>query len=577
MSFFDQASLVMIPSGYKTSKAYSVKPTDGSGDMAFSRSNDTATRVNSAGLIEKVRTNLVLQSNTFTNASWAKVNATVSAGAVIGPDGTLSGSTITYSSGGYLNQEVNYGQLTFITASIFAKAGSLSTIRIREAYYYGSQTIFDLSNGTVVSGNGKIESAGNGWYRISISQAYTTGQTFAGFIYDTTSAGSVSIYGAQYEVSDFGPTDYIATTSAAVSVGPVANVPRLDYLNSSCPRLLLEPQRTNLVTYSEQFNNTGNWYTANTTVSANIATSPDGTQNADRLATTAANGYLSNAVAISISADASIYTQSIFVKWVSGSEVIKLRSALTGGTAVAKESSINIRTGVIVSTDTTAQVVSYGSGWYRISHQITNNSTNTNAVYQFYPTNDGTNTNVIYLWGAQLEAGAYATSYIPTLGSASTRGSDSCSKTGISSLIGQTEGTVFVEYKKTHAVEAGGQILILLADNANPLATRLQITLENDNTFLYVLNGFSTLAQSSNVAIPNGTNKIAFSYGPNGYKFYVNGVQQFSNTITTVPATQNIFVGNFTSSSGYLSDAIAQSLLFKTQLTNAQLAELTTI
>jgi hypothetical protein len=57
-SFYEDASLVMIPSGYKTSKVYSAKPTDGTGDLTFTRSNDTATRVNSAGLIEKVRTNL---------------------------------------------------------------------------------------------------------------------------------------------------------------------------------------------------------------------------------------------------------------------------------------------------------------------------------------------------------------------------------------------------------------------------------------------------------------------------------------------------------------------------------------
>jgi hypothetical protein len=58
MSYFDDASLVMIPSGYKTSKVYSVKPTDGTGDLAFTRSNDTATRVGPDGLIEKVRTNV---------------------------------------------------------------------------------------------------------------------------------------------------------------------------------------------------------------------------------------------------------------------------------------------------------------------------------------------------------------------------------------------------------------------------------------------------------------------------------------------------------------------------------------
>jgi hypothetical protein len=70
MSFFSEASLAMIPSGYKTSKVYSAIPTSGDGDLTFSRSNDTATRVGPDGLIEKVRTNLVTYSNTFSNADW---------------------------------------------------------------------------------------------------------------------------------------------------------------------------------------------------------------------------------------------------------------------------------------------------------------------------------------------------------------------------------------------------------------------------------------------------------------------------------------------------------------------------
>ena len=67
---YDKASLVMIPSGVKESKLYSIKPTDGSGDFTFSRGTDTATRVNSSGLIEKERGNEILQSNQF-DTNWS--------------------------------------------------------------------------------------------------------------------------------------------------------------------------------------------------------------------------------------------------------------------------------------------------------------------------------------------------------------------------------------------------------------------------------------------------------------------------------------------------------------------------
>ena len=112
MSFYDDASLIMYPSGYKANKIYSLKPTDGSGDLDFTRSNDTATRVNSAGLIEKVRTNLVLQSNTF-NTSWVLSNATVSSGAT-DPNGGSTAWTLNKTA----SQTFHLYQNTYTTVSI---------------------------------------------------------------------------------------------------------------------------------------------------------------------------------------------------------------------------------------------------------------------------------------------------------------------------------------------------------------------------------------------------------------------------------------------------------------------------
>jgi hypothetical protein len=80
MSYFEDASLVLIPSAVKISKAYSIKPTDGTGDLTFTRTADTATRVASNGLIERVRTNLLTYSNDFSNAAWTKVRATLTGG-----------------------------------------------------------------------------------------------------------------------------------------------------------------------------------------------------------------------------------------------------------------------------------------------------------------------------------------------------------------------------------------------------------------------------------------------------------------------------------------------------------------
>jgi len=576
-SFYDDASLVVIPSGYKTSKVYAEKPTDGSGDLAFTRTGDTATRVNSAGLIEKVRTNLVLQSNTF-STTWANDDSTETSGQA-GYDGTTNAWLLSKTAAnGRIGQVLTVSGLA--TFSIYAKAGTDSWVRLASSDA-GVYAYFNLGTGAVGTTGGSttaaITSVGNGWYRCSISgnSSFTFFNIWVADGNNDTSgtSGNILIQSAQVETGDIA-TQPILTTTAAVSVGPVANVPRLDYLGSTCPRLILEPQRQNLITFSEQMNNAA-WTAVSCTVSANVATSPDGYTNADSISTTAANSFFGAAAAVTISADASTYTQSIFVKWVSGSEVVKLRTALTGGTSVAKESSINIRTGVVVSTDTTAQVVSYGSGWYRISHQITNNSTNTNAVYQFYPTNDGTNTNVIYLWGAQLEAGAYATSYIPTLAASATRGADACSKTGISSLIGQTEGTLYFEGSASDLAT-----FKRIAISSGSYTSSVYIDFRNDGSV--VASSWASaglvLYQAVTPSNPLTRNKYAIAYKSNDWAVYVNGTlaasqstgaATFNSTLNTVEFALG---GNdpFTGSANEL-------LVFKTRLTNAQLASLTSL
>jgi hypothetical protein len=151
-------------------------------------------------------------------------------------------------------------------------------------------SFFDLANGiayasgpTTISAN--IVSVGNGWYRCSVT--YNATSTIVRVIVADSSSsssgtsGNILIQSAQVETGDIA-TDYIATTTAAVSVGPVANVPRLDYLDSSSPRLLLEPQRTNLNTYSEDISQ-AQYGKNRCTVSANGVVSPDGYTNADKI------------------------------------------------------------------------------------------------------------------------------------------------------------------------------------------------------------------------------------------------------------------------------------------------------
>ena len=569
-SFYDDASLVVIPSGYKTSKVYAEKPTDGSGDLAFTRTGDTATRVNSAGLIEKVRTNLILQSQTFDNASWVKSNITVTANSTNAPDGTATADTILAptTSVNAIYQAISTSGV--LTLSIYAKANTSNFIFI-DIFDFSPAVdyvaIFDLSNGTYVGNGGfsnvdsyNIQNVGNGWYRISATKDLGASGNH-NFIYGvsngsglTTTAGtSVFVWGAQLEATDFGATPYILTTTSAVSVGPVANVPRLDYLGSTCPRLLLEPQRTNLGLWSEQFNNAG-WTNAATTITANYGVSPDGYTNADRFQQTAI-GALQQTISVTAS---TAYTVSFYCK-------------LLGGTS-ASLGVYNFSASNFIFQDNLFSSLVLNQ-WVRITRTFTTPVGCTSITGELW--RDSTIDCLVY--GFQMEAGAYSTSLIPTLAASATRGADACSKTGISSLIGQTEGTIYCEVDMQNLDKAPQQFLELHQDANNRfgIAAFWDSFASVNRMQLYQFFG-GGLEVNIQETITSGVLKVAAAYKANDYVLYINGVQIGTDTSASVPATSIIYIGS-NGSTFFVGNGVKQSLLFKTRLTNAELAELTTL
>jgi hypothetical protein len=330
--YYAKASLVMVPSLYKTSIVYSERPLTTDGQLAFTRSNDTATRVGPDGLIEKVRTNLVLQSEAFDNASWVKTQdgqVTITANAAVAPNGTTTAEKMIPSAiaGFHCVQQLVTLSAGEASVSVYAKAVENSFLQIFDALTVEFVN-FNLTTGAVGSSSvyvGSIEDAGNGWYRCKATKVVPSGN-FTPRVAVVTSATAVRgesftgngtdgllIWGAQLEYGV--ATDYIPTTTTAVSVGPVANLPRLNYpINSDgsvgCPSLLLEPQRVNLATYSEQFGDAS--WTGGAVVTSNTTISPDGTQNADTIEDNSA-AYLSARRSVSITANAT-YTASFFIK-----------------------------------------------------------------------------------------------------------------------------------------------------------------------------------------------------------------------------------------------------------------------
>jgi hypothetical protein len=381
------------------------------------------------------------------------------------------------------------------------------------------------------------------------------------------------VFQSQYEMGVM--TDYIPTTSAAVSVGPVSNVPRLDYLGSSCPRLLLEPQRSSLVLYSEQLNNAA-WIKQTVTISANISVSPDGYSNADKVAINngVSGGYVYQSIATTSS---TVYTTSFFVK-AAGINFTKFYSNVTGSYVTAV---INLTTGAITNSDfaTTPTATNYGNGWWRVSYTETSGGGSVPIYVDGGSTSTGggitgNGTDGILIWGAQLEAGAYATSYIPTLGASVTRVADAASKTGISSLIGQTEGTLFAEIFIPSIATAGTFANFTLSDGTSSNLVTIAYYPDGRIQAAAIVGGSLTVnIDLTSYGLTAGTHKFAFAYKLNDYVFYVDGVQQGTDTSSGVPAMSKFD----------LFDAVGatlnykQALLFKTRLTNAQLAELTTL
>ena len=594
MSFYSDASLVMIPSGYKTSKVYCAKPTDGSGDLVFSRSNDTATRVASNGLIEKVRTNLALYSEQFDNAVYTKSQASVTANATTAPNGTTTADKLVEDTSNdihrILQDSLPYTSGTEMTLSVYAKPSGRNKIELRMFDFSSNfaSVYFDISTGTILStiaGVGTITDAGNGWYRCSVTApASATSANGLGLVYLLNAGGADSYTGDGtsgaflwgFQVERGVATDYIATTTAAVSVGPVANVPRLDYLNSSCPRLLLEPQRTNLVTYSEQLNNV--WTTVNGTTTANFASSPDGTQNAEKAEFTSSGD---SSFYQSVSGSSAAYSISIFAKYVSGGKYLYIFSPTNSESAQVW---FDIEAGTVANQASgfTGAVQNYGNGWYRCT--LTNTSNKTLNYMQFGISSTSSNrtlsaSSVTYFYGAQVEAGAYATSYIPTLGASVTRGADVASKTGISSLIGQTEGVLFAEFSYNGSSTSGDyERIIGLGDGTT--SDRIILIKNNTSSELYAFigdNGSSIINQVISGTNILGTHKVAFAYKTNDFAVYLDGTLVYSSASGTVPATSNLYVGvnEITTTDFQLAGTISQALLFKTRLSNSELASLT--
>jgi hypothetical protein len=575
MSLFDDASLVYIPTGYKPTKNYSGKPSTGGADMTFSRASG-ATRVNSRGLVEKVRTNYILQSNSF-DTTWATTDASVTSGQS-GYDGTSNAWLLNVTggtAGQRIDQPIVLGGLN--TYSVYLKAGTVNWVALRNTGSIGAIVWFNLANGTKGANpnsalNYTITSVGSGWYRCRLTLNSTTDRVyiypataddFAGL--NCTSGDNILIQAAQLEAGDIA-TNYIETTSAAVSVGPVNDEPRLTYdpVNPTAPSLLMEPQRTNVLLSSENW--TTNWGGANRLVTANDIISPDGYQNANKLAAVGGGAYYSQVRTTASGAN----TFSVFLKY--GNKPVQALYAYSSGIYFA-QAYFNIQTGVVSFVASgTATMEDYGNGWYRCS------ISGTAATSTIEIGLDGIGlTDYSYAWGAQLEAGTYATSYLNTLGAAVTRLADSASKTGIGSLLSASEYTLYWEGTHIPTGQYNSFMTIYKASDLNSSA-RFYRNNTNNEIRAAIFDSVSGLSLDLGSGVTTQTAKCALRVKAGDYALYVNGNLVNSNTNALAPSSNLDAVNlQYFDSSQSFDQKTGQVLFFPTRLSNATLATLTSL
>jgi hypothetical protein len=353
--------------------------------------------------------------------------------------------------------------------------------------------------------------------------------------------------------------DRLTTATRVNSAGlieSVANkVPRLDYSNGTCPSLLVEPQRTNILLYSEQFEN-AYWGKYQTSLTANSVVSPDGNTTADTVTVTTGTG----GSIFLLSPLTGTYTVSIFMK-AGTSSVSIIEIAGVGNVDV------NLSAGTFTTSGSvTGTIKSFGSGW----HRCTATFTGTLVPYIAFGVT-GTTGKTIYLWGAQLEAGSYATSYIPTTSAAVTRNADAISKTGISSLIGQTEGVLFTDF----VCDGNASDVVLM----QVIGNNGKFFWFRENGVQFYGNGTTLLFDYSPGSATYGQRyKLAFVYGQNDFQLYRDGTLLSSITSGTFSGSFDDIILPPILSAPY-DGSIKHNIitLFPTKLTNAECISLTTL
>ena len=362
------------------------------------------------------------------------------------------------------------------------------------------------------------------------------------------------------------------------------NIPRIDYTNGSCPSILVEPQRTNLLTYSEQFDN-ASWAKTGTTITTDSTVDLEGNLAQKLTVNTSSGEHLILKAGISFTSNTRMV--SIFLKKAE-IDVVEIAINYSSSTSNLR---FNLTTKIFSFVGTDLVNIGYDDNYQNDWIRVWIGTNNSNGgIIRLRLINSlgqtsylGNGVNGLYIGQSQAEESSNATSYIPTVASAVTRNADVISKTGISGLIGQTEGTMFFDGIVNNIQNAYSNIL---NTNKNLSLSTIQLSkLKSNNKFRFeqfLGNGTtSSMILNSTNAFANGTRtKIAIRYKSGSFAMYINGNLEAtsSSSFTNIGTKTELFLNDAVTFFNYQESVSFNSVvLFTSGLTNEQLAQLTTL
>ena len=399
--------------------------------------------------------NLLLQSEDLLT-SWSTINTTVTGGQT-DPLGSTTAFKLVAISGGNEGAYNNGG--VFVSGTTYSISG-----------WFKADSAVSLNIGSTAGSAGVAFSLTTVWTYFSASVAATAA---GGLWIKPTSSVPIYVWHPQMEQRS-SATAYTPTTTAPITnYIPVlkyaaAGVPRFDYdpITSKPLGLLIEEGRTNLFTYSSDLTNAV-WGKFNVTITSNANVAPDGAQTGNQLIENTANNEHRLRVVTITKTSNQVLTYSVYVKPNGRYTQLTMENSGVGLYTTFDVLNNQYIDNVASAGWTRGQsaITSVGNGWYRciisgttdtalsVNVRIALSSTYSTTANQVYT---GNGYSGIFIWGAQLEAGSFATSYIPTVASTVTRAADNASITGtnFSSWYNQSQGSFYAESNPSQSISA---------------------------------------------------------------------------------------------------------------------------